>query len=300
MADCLRDERFVWAMRRVKVIWRMREHTATTWFRWLYDQHENSIRRLFPSGTPSTEMMRGCESYGQGGGMGFANPVDDRRVEGDLAHGPYGLPLLDYKCHLRQLVRLAGGDPTEGLWQDWVERLLWSLTRRGIVFRSPDNGTWQTTWLRNGFLSNAWCAQGRDIPHAPPMKPYESTERSSEGAPRLLIVIPSRWVSLSSFPDLRDDVVETIVRLWGPYRALPNRSQRLAYLRELVSRPQTSDEELAPHYEAWEEEIENTVSSEDQTGPEARRIAAEQTKIELSVREKHRKRSERARKRLRS
>jgi hypothetical protein len=298
MADCLRDERFIWAMTRVKAIWRMDEFEAKTWFRWLHEQQEAVIRHLFPAGVPQEDELLPYQSFGRGGG--WTNPLDDRNARGKLAHGPYGLPVLDYKSHLRQLVRLAGGDPMEEFWQDWVERLLWSLDRREIVFPSPDDGTWQTTWLRSAFLANAWTTKGRNIPHAPPTEPYVNTEWTSEGEVRLRIAVPSRWVSLSSFSEVRDDVLHAIVNLWGAYRFLPGQSERLRYLQGISTSARAVDEELESLYETWEDEIERAVPSEEQTGPMAQRIAGEQTKIELRVREKHRKRSERARNRLRS
>ena len=147
----------------------------------------------------------------------------------------------------------------EECWQDWVERLLWSLNRREIVFPSPDDGTWQATWLRSEFLTSAWTTEGCDIPHAPPTKPYVNTEWTSEGEVRLRVAVPSRWVPLSSFSELRDDVLSAIVNLWGAYRALPSHSERLRYLQGLTARAQAVGEEIGPLYESWEDEIERDV-----------------------------------------
>ncbi len=70
MADCLVDERFIWAMTRVKAIWRMDEFEAKTWFRWLHEQQEAVIRHLFPAGVPQEDELLPYQSFGRGGGAG--------------------------------------------------------------------------------------------------------------------------------------------------------------------------------------------------------------------------------------
>ena len=258
MADCLLDEQFIWAMTQVKAIWRMDEFEAKTWFRWLHEQQEAVIRHLFPAGVPHEDELLPYQSFGSGGG--WTNPLDDRNARGKLAHGPYGLPVLDYKSHLGQLVRLAGGDPMEEHWQDWVERLLWSLDRREeIVFPSPDDGTWQTTWLRSAFLSNAWTTMGCDIPHAPPTKPYVSTAWT-EGNVQMMIRFPSRAVALTNYPEgLRHDLLNYITSLWGLYRTPLTAEQRIAYLKRLSGEERgkpTDEEVLEGLWEEHETELE--------------------------------------------
>lgn len=298
MADCLQDERFVWAMNSVRAIWRMGEHDGNSWYRWLHGQQESAVQRQFPSGLPSTDALRPLESYGRGQGLGFADPLDDRNADGELAHGPYGLPVQDYKSHLGQLVRLAGGSPDSEGWQDWVERLLWDLGEREVIFPLEVGGWVKTSWLRREFLTVAWQVEGRYVPHAPPTRPTLRTERESRGQASVQIDIPSRWVSLRDAPaDLRYDLLSAIARIWGAYRHLPSHNDRVRRFQRLIDDADTASDELAPKYEEWESEIAR-LPVEQQEGPEALRISDEQNKQESRILAKHAKRRQRGRKRL--
>ncbi|MCJ7510997.1 MAG: hypothetical protein MUP14_08965 [Dehalococcoidia bacterium] len=300
MADCLRDEAFVWAMKRVRTIWRMDSHDPESWYRWLYDQQASAVRKLSPKLT-QRDAVEKYSRYGQGHNMGWANPLDDRDVHGDLDDEAYGLPVLDYKSHLRQLVRLAGGDPGNDLWEEWVEALLWELRPR-----PGRGGGWakgDTTWLRREALSPVWDVDDREVTIAPPTIPTVVTERSPDGEVRLRIAIPSRWFSLSSFPlELRDDLLQATLRLWGAYRHLLSHEQRLAYLAGLAlpSREETPDREwlLRELYEETEAELE-ALPIEDQV--ETLTIQEQEAMERRTVRrpfDRQRKKSERARKRL--
>jgi len=300
MADCLRDEAFVWAMKRIKAIWRMDGREPEDWYQWLYDQQQSAVRKLSPRLT-QRDAVEKYKRYGQGLNMGWANPPDDRDVRRDLDHGPYGLPVLDYKSHIRQLVRLAGGDPGNDLWEDWVEALLWELRPR--PGRGGSLGRDNVTWLRREALSPVWGVDEREVTLAPLTEPTVLTERSPHGEVRLRIAIPSRWFSLSSFPlELRDDLLQAALCLWGAYRHPLSHEQRLAYLGRLAlaSREETLDKEwlLKELWEEREAELE-ALPIEDQV--ETLTIQEQEAIERRTVRrpfDRQRKKSERARKRL--
>ena len=293
MANCLQDERYIWLMRRVQRIWRVKRYLREpeAWYSWLRQQQDRAVEQLFPRGASWRQASDRFESYGQGGGLGWVKPLDNRNIRGDLARESYGLPLLDYKSDLKQLVRLAGGDPGNDLWQDWVEALLWELRPRptpGLDWEPQD-----ALLLGSEFLCPIWGTEGRDIPHPPPRQPRVVTERAPRGEVRLNIAVPSRWVSLASFPaDLRDDVLHAILRVWGAHREPLTHTRRLAYLAGLLSTSHVerdTEHLLEDLWEVREAELEALSIWEQE---------AVQRETVRRARDAQRKRSQRARKRL--